>query len=553
MTIRFPKSFALPPLALLLLLVAPASAQDAPAAEDHSLGERFDGRYAGITFRPPAGLRRVPENLGEVARYADVGNLPDVAAEGEGGGPDEAGSSRRFLVNRVELSGEGAPLRDVERLVEDDEPTEKSGGLLEATAAGLLQDAPGEMHRIDTVYVNNAEIGVLALEQDAGVQGRRLVQVGLVRVSDRIYYRLLYVVPLPDEGEMADLPVAREAARTFAAVLDSTDLVDLSDVRADQESWLINTRNLLVNWDERRIDNALKPIQWLRVLEDGEDVGYLVIAEERADGLPRAGGAAADAPAGGDGVRVGVRSVRYGGEGVSEREQWSYYRLGGTDRAEKPDGGDGDAGGGRGRDAGTRWSRDNERWNAVSAYRPAGGEPRYTTEIGHSQRRSRVVRDAFGQADADNPGVAMQSQYTLTVRRDAPGEKGEVTRELPEFYWPQALAHLAPRLVPLDRHRTYMAAQWVPGRQEVMARYIEVRPPQTVTLAGQSFEAAVVADRIGLDGILTEHYFDPATGNYLGSETPEADRALLPSTQQELRQIWQDADLQRPSDVAGNE
>jgi hypothetical protein len=518
----------LPVLLLSLLLVPVALAQ--PAAEDELLGERFESQTNGITFRPPAELLRVPADLGEVARYVH----PDGPTQG------------RFVVSRIELQGEGMPLRNLDLPALNDQKAVRRPGLLEATAEQLLKDTPGTLHRKDTVYVNNVEVGTFILEQ-AAPSGRRLAQVGLVRVSDRIYFRLLHVKPLPEDVPLTDAPEARRAAEVFAAMLDSVSLVDRSDLRAQQEDWLINTRNLLVHWDEQRVTDALVPMRWLRVREAGRDVGYMVLVEERADDLPSpTGGPAPGESVSGDGVRIGVRSLRKSPDGtITEREQWSYFNLSDRDQPDaRPEGARGPSG----------WTRDNERWNILTATRAPGAEPVYAVELGHSQRRNRVVADPFAGGE-ENPGVAMQQTYKLQSTRERPNNTGQITtteeveRDLPAFYQPQALAHLAPRLLPLGRPRTYMMAQWVPAQQEVMARYLEVTPRRDVELAGRTVEAVTVKDRLGLDGIATEHYFDPA-GNYLGSRTPEARLEVTPITEEELAELWVGENIGAPAPMA---
>ncbi|MEM6561648.1 MAG: hypothetical protein AAF656_08605, partial [Planctomycetota bacterium] len=72
-----------------LLLVAETCAQN-QRAQAPRLGPAFEGTTSGISFRPPAELRRVDARPGEIARYGGAGT---------------------FVVRRVDLPGNGYPLQ----------------------------------------------------------------------------------------------------------------------------------------------------------------------------------------------------------------------------------------------------------------------------------------------------------------------------------------------------------------------------------------------------------------------------------------------------------
>ena len=231
-------------------------------------------------------------------------------------------------------------------------------------------------------------------------------------------------------------------------------------------------------------------------------------------------------------MRVGLRSHFRDADGrVVDRESFAYRRFNRT------------PGDGRPRER----SRDREEWRTTRVYRDAAtadlplDDPSlaFVTEIGTSQKRTVLEADAFAQDGADNRGVVSREEHLLQVTRAGrDGADPVLERELPPFYVSQAYSHLLPRLVPLDRERGYMFAEWVPGRSEVMARYLQVGGVADVELAGKALRARVIEDRIGLDGSVTEHYFDPESGTYLGSRDEAARRVTLPSTAGELRAIW---------------
>ncbi|MEM6313155.1 MAG: hypothetical protein AAF743_03665, partial [Planctomycetota bacterium] len=214
----------------------------------------------------------------------------------------------------------------------------------------------------------------------------------------------------------------------------------------------------------------------------------------------------------GNGIQIGIRSrLRVGGpeSPVVDAEQRAYATF----------------------------DRSRERWTTLTTTSAAGTEGRGSTfleKVGVTIERTKAVRDPAGV-----DGVTLTKEYTLTVTRGgADGNDPEVVRELPPFYLPQAYATLLPRLVPKDRPQTFLFAQWIPDRGEIMLRYIDVLPPEDVRLGRGMVTGIVVEDRIGLEGSTTRHVFHPDTGRYLGSTNPEAKLLLLPATQEEVEAVW---------------
>jgi hypothetical protein len=75
-------------------------------------------------------------------------------------------------------------------------------------------------------------------------------------------------------------------------------------------------------------------------------------------------------------------------------------------------------------------------------------------------------------------------------------------------------------------------------------RYIDVEPERTATFAGKQIRAAVIKDRLGLEGEPTYHYVT-ATGQYLGSETPARGMAVVATDAKMIGQIWPGARIVR--------
>ena len=90
-----------------------------------------------------------------------------------------------------------------------------------------------------------------------------------------------------------------------------------------------------------------------------------------------------------------------------------------------------------------------------------------------------------------------------------------------------------------------MFASYASDRREVMTRYVDVGREQDVDLGGKKVRAIPVADRIGLQGSVTNHWVGH-DGKYLGSTNKESGTTLLPTDAATLEKLWQDADLSRP-------
>lgn len=86
------------------------------------------------------------------------------------------------------------------------------------------------------------------------------------------------------------------AARTFEKVLATVKLLDRQELKNEQDQRLFHTHELFTSWDEKRITSALVPEQYLRVIRDGQDVGYLKVIEKPAQHATH------------DGVEVDIRT-----------------------------------------------------------------------------------------------------------------------------------------------------------------------------------------------------------------------------------------------------
>ncbi|MEM8873618.1 MAG: hypothetical protein AAGD32_05100 [Planctomycetota bacterium] len=459
------------------------------------LGPMFEGQTSGVSFRPPAELARVDARPGEIARYSGAGT---------------------FVVRRIDLPGQGYPLDSVVEPTTrpDDKPT-FSPGMTDYIAGEQVRNTAGKLLRNEVIPTANGEIGVIVLDQQT-VTGRQVKQIALLRLSDNIYFQFTYTIPADQDALLEQQPDVLAAAATFSDLIDTVRLVDQRDLRIEQEDRLIRSRTLLVNWTEARLREVLHESEWVRIIQNGQDIGYTATFTGIGEAIPDLAELAVSKgePGSGDGtgIQIGLRS-RLRSDDANAVTIDAEQRMFAT------------------------FDRSRERWTTLTTtVNPQGErvETSFLEEVGVTIERTKAVRDPAGV-----DGVRLTKEYTLTVTRGgADGNDPEVVRELPPFYLPQAYATLLPRLLPLDRQRGYLFAQWVPDRAEIMLRYIDVLEEQEVRLGTQTVTGIVIEDRIGLEGSKTRHVFDTATGRYLGSTNPEAKLLLLPATQDEVEAIW---------------
>jgi hypothetical protein len=237
------------------------------------------------------------------------------------------------------------------------------------------------------------------------------------------------------------------------------------------------------------------------VLKNGTDVGYLVIFERVPDPKERR-----------EGIEVSIRS-RMMPNPNSQIDSGSVHYATMDMRHED-------------------WSTLTEHVNVKQRAAEKNYKPPQIAEFGMSDRRA-----VLGRGD----------EYTLNVTFESTNEQLEpVARPLPPFYIPQALAHLLPRLLPLNEPKALLFTTWVPESREIILRYVDIRESQRVNFNGELVRCVPVDERIGLDGYVTTHYVSH-TGQWLGSETKDAGITVLPTTEEALLKIWKDADLQRPA------
>lgn len=487
---------------------------DSTADDDAArlLGSSFSSDAAGIGFRIPAGFNRaITASTDEVGRYLS---------------PDQ---TRIFSVRKLTLD-QPAPLttdRDAGRV---------SVGMLETVANELARDEGFQKLRQDEANLNGADAGLLAVLHAAGTK-TLLTQVAVVRAADTLYYVMSYTSPAPsaDADAMESDPAVRRDVATFSAVAGSVHLLDGTSLRLDQDARLFRTRTLFVNLTPARLQAALVPEQWLRLVKDGKDVGYSYEVEETGYGLPKKGERDESGAPQDEGLRVGVRSRTRPEAGLqvdTETWQWATY------------------------------DRKRELWSSIALVNRAGEKPlpapkpTYTSEIGTMLWRDKPVAVPLLEGGKSGQMQVVDDHALRVIRSSASTTSPPIERPLPPFYLPQVYGSLLPRLVtgpaagPTadSREKTYLFASFVTDNGEVMTRYVDVKPEREVTIDGRTLRAIPVEDKIGLDGSITTHYISPG-GKYLGSINPDSKIEILPTDQASLAKRWGDANLTRPGAV----
>jgi len=476
----------------LLVNSAPSAAKGA----DDLLGPVFESRAAGIAMRGPAGCRQIRRPASDdVVIYADEARKWTMTV------------TRAQLAAPMQLAGS------------KNAAGELVPGLLETTVRQIQVDKPGAtILRDDVISVGDSRVGVIAARFDLGLDAF-LMQQALLRVTDTHYFVINFVTPAPKAGALEDDPATRLAVDTFNAVLESIKLLDQTEIREEQAQRLFRTRTLFVSLNEPRMRDALVPVQWLRILENGKDIGYTYVVEEIARDLPR-NNVRPERQAGAEGVLIGVRSRMMRDGTQSDSESWMFCTF----------------------------DRKSESWSMIGVVDDPKGGKTHLSELGVTTKRTKPVPDK-GSLLEGNKDVTLADEYLLSVTRIGQSANPQpIKQELPVFYLPQAIGHLLPRLLPRNDPKGYMFASYTSDSGQVKARYVDVGREESVTLGGQTVRATPIGDRIGLEGSITTHYVSP-DGKYLGSVNKDSKITVLPTDAKTLESLWKNANLTRPGSV----
>ena len=565
-------------------------------ANPTALGEEFESRVAGVAFSPPAGGTRIRQTNGDyLVRYA----YPD-----------------RGWDLRVKVTTLTKPV-PLSRASSGPDP----GGMLEMTADAMKSDNPSTDVLEQTVRDDvpspdgrTRPVGFIAARANVGTD-RALSQTAVFRGSDQTYYTFQLTSPgrkKTDAGAAAsatlnatasanaasanaapagDDPAEVAAAAAFDAVLSSVRLLDRESLRREQDQRLFHTRAFYDLLDRPAILRVLVPDQYLKIIHDGRDAGFIHVTETPTtvgndDGveivlrsrvmLEPDPVQATDPSAGNASTASAAKAAGTPGDASSAGELLPSQVSGVTP---PPAGASGSTGPtapavpaqvDRLSKQFVSFDRRHEEWTTVTqttpartpgatSGMPAGSEttsnagatlarPVQTTEMGNSDNvvtrmldHAAMKRGLSGDAkglDPKNPPVKQVNHYTLSVSNYARVRTGvPVDRELPPYYLPQALAYLLPTLLPRDTPQGFLFAFYVNDEHEVMFRYLDVLPEQDITLDGRTTRAIAIRDRIGSDGSATVHYVTP-DGHWLGSVNQDQKLLVIPADADEVKREW---------------
>lgn len=497
---------AMPPSVLV-----PKDQAPAPVNVGDLLGQRFESRAAGITFRAPAGCEEI--------RRGGVDTIVQFLNE-----------QRGWVLTASKTSLQHPrPLKDY-----NDDRGNKQLGLLAGTLEEFShQHADAELLRQDVVTIADADVGVFAIRYYQG-KDRKLLQQALIRQSDTLYYVLTLLSNAslekgtPDDATKGN-PDERMAVAVFQQVLDSVKLIERGSIRKEQEERLAHSREVLPSLKTAEaMKKVLLPEQYYRLLRDGKDIGYTCIFEEVGRRDAR------------EGVLVSLRARTSADKTTADVLSQMFTSFG--------------------------WRE--ESWTHV-AKSVNEKQQAQSSELGVSNLTKRVTVDRNAPAtqigEHYTPPVVEVEEYKLEVRASLQRttEKGPISATgqpknftLPPWYVPQAVRQMLPRLLPLDRPQIYLFATYVGEQREVMARYVDVGAPATVNFVGKSQKVVPVYDRTGLEGSMTIHYLTPA-GQYVGSTTtytgPKPTDTMtvevIATDAATLQRMWPGADLSKPRDA----
>ena len=494
-----------------------------PPAEETGeiLGEPFESLGLGIALRRPAGSKVIRQVGGSEVDFVHEKNKWNLRV------------ARLTLTQPMPLQTS----RDPEGA--------RRVGLFEVTVDRLKDDLPGAaVLRSDVIRVGQTDVGMIALRYVKELE-TLLSQQAIVRRDDRVYFTLTMTSPGSKSAgkEAGNDPDEAKAVEAFGEILDTIRLLDQRPVVRDQEERLVyGTRALLVNLGGKGLlESKLIPQQWFRLMRNGKDIGYKYTIEETADGIPgdanalrrKKPGRRAGGP---EGILIGTRTRTMAGEDARvDVESWMFCAN----------------------------DRRMEEWSTLQVVQNLKDAAKFdhATTVGSSSRRTgrRLDRAAnergmrWDKDDPNQPPVRETDDYVLNVTHSSRTRNTEpLTQSVSDWYLPQALSHLLPRLLPLDQPRKYMFAVYVPDVRKVMHWYVDVGEEKKVNFAGRTMRAIPINDRIGLEGSVTTHYMSPG-GTYLGSENSDTGIVVLPSDEKALLEMWKDADLTRPADVKPGE
>lgn len=497
---------------------APSTRPTARPADDDDIADRlaprFTSRVGAISFRPPLGGtvdRRISENPDLVARFTDGDEKWSLLV------------SRKFFSRPTKLVGVDDP-----RTANIDE-SKTDPGVVDALVTQLrTNDVNAQLLRQQKTQVSGRETGFVALRFTNAKTGQVWFrQHAVIQVNDQLFYIFDFTTPSTWTTEDKDVdPAEKIAADLFDLIIDSVEMLDWRPLLAERDDRLFRTRAMLVNLpakieksvEARTQDVPEDPVPhaqtYLLLQKDGKDVGYGYLAEWI-------------------GSRAGEKGVFVASLIHKEIEKGTVVETASEMFSELK----------------SRQAR--EEWMSVTRI-DKDKQTEHFSEYGSSKVRRGVVRDdaegtqAVGDRKEPERAMARTTEFhTLEVRQISRGGARPITRDLPQYYVPVALANQLPRMLPLHEPKGYLIAAWEGGIPAVVLRYLDVEAVREIRFAGTSQKLITVRERLGLEGDPTLHYFSE-DGRYIGSITESLGMSMVVTTEAVLKKTFPDARLGRP-------
>jgi hypothetical protein len=504
----------------------PAGSSD--GSVDPLLGKPFRSRLEGIQFNPPAGGTMMRElNSGEVVRFVYPSENWDI---------------------HVKPITSHVPLRLSNKLADDGVLQMVVNQLKNNNAQIITQD-------VRRLTAGGKDIGLIEARYEAGINVI-FTQVAIVEDDAQRFFE----VQMNSPGKPKTAPAAAEdpnetdARKMFQHMIATVAVLDRQSLGKEQQHRVYATDLLWVQLDRRRITSAIVPQHFMRVVQNGKDIGFIQVDERLAT------------HSGHEGIEYIVHSrVKTGAEQITDAARSQpLVNEGNTipnGLVSSPGAAPSSANSGVANSGAVNsgaptnlytnstyfvtFDRAHEDWNTITQVDQQSSSQ--LTEMGNSDRVDRIRLDFAALAAEQKSGnrpkdrqppTTQVSDYALKVDQYAHGgHLGKpVKTELYPFYLPQAMGQMLARLLPIDPEK-YLFSFYVSNQKNVMARYVDVGKAVDITLDGQQYHAIPIADRIGVDGIPTVHYVTK-DGQWLGSVNEDSKLLVLPCDAGTLEAIW---------------
>jgi hypothetical protein len=521
----------------LFILFTPSHAFSQTTAPSDLLAPAYRNRDHSIQFRPPAGSVKV------------INSAPDSIVEF-----DRDDYNWQLKCWSVDLQ-QSLPLT-----IHKDQFGDDQDGVMEITIANIKRQSPdAQVLRNEVINVGPVRVGLIAVRYVAATHDRRYTQQAIFEAPNanhQLYYFFDLTGPGKPQYESDDVvnPAEKLAFDTFGQLVDSVVLLDRTEIVDFERQALWATRALFALWggdDYGPIRVALVPDQYLRIIKDGQDIGYQHVVEQYQPDSRSPEGSI---------LKIGVRSHMAASPVLQwDTETWMFSTA----------------------------DRKHEHWKTAATCTDNHGQIVDSfSQVGVSDEATK----AFALHPVQNPDGAILPNQPENLNYGGPLGQGNVDvetsrtlevnsthrntqlsplhEETPVFYIPQAFNFILPEILP-SKPKSYMVATFVPtppeatstaGVGNIMPRYLQVLPVQHVTFRGQDFDAVPISDRITLDGTLTTWYVT-IDGKFLGSTStfPTGNNGqtstieVVPTDNETLNHLWTRPDLSAPSQPANSD